>query len=60
MLGSKGAIFDEIQHVPALLSYLQAETDKQQIKGQFVITGSYNLILNGVSNTITGRSCCTA
>ncbi|MDR3492778.1 MAG: ATP-binding protein [Gammaproteobacteria bacterium] len=55
-LGKKGAIFDEIQHFPALLSYLQVEADKQQIKGQFILTGSYNLaLMESVTQSLAGR-----
>jgi uncharacterized protein len=44
-LGRDGAIFDETQHFPDLLSYLQVESDLQKIKGQFILTSSYNLAL---------------
>lgn len=55
-LGERGAIFDEIDHFPELLSYLQVETDKRQIKGQFVITGSYNLaLMESVTQSLAGR-----
>ena len=55
-LGTEGAIFDEIQHFPDLLSYLQVETDHKQIKGQFIITGSYNLaLMESVSQSLAGR-----
>lgn len=55
-LGEQGAIFDEVQRFPELLSYLQVETDKQQIKGQFVITGSYNLaLMESITQSLAGR-----
>jgi predicted AAA+ superfamily ATPase len=55
-LGDQGAIFDEVQHFPDLLSYLQVETDQRQIKGQFVITGSYNLLLmESITQSLAGR-----
>ncbi|CAN5380976.1 ATP-binding protein [soil metagenome] len=55
-LGDNGAIFDEVQHFPNLLSYLQVETDQRQIKGQFVITGSYNLaLMASVTQSLAGR-----
>lgn len=55
-LGTKGAIFDEVQHVPELLSYLQVEVDKQKIPGQFVISGSYNLtLMESVPQSLAGR-----
>lgn len=51
-----GAIFDEVQHYPEILSYLQVEVDRQQMKGQFVITGSYNLaLMESMSQSLAGR-----
>ena len=35
-----GAVLDEIQRAPELLSYLQAVVDQRGIMGDFVITGS--------------------
>lgn len=37
---SGGAILDEIQNVPALLSYLQVLADECRSNGLFVLTGS--------------------
>lgn len=37
---SGGAILDEIQNVPALLSYLQVLADERRSNGLFVLTGS--------------------
>ncbi len=39
-------IIDEIQRVPKLLSYIQTIVDKEQEKGQFILTGSHQLELN--------------
>lgn len=51
-----GAIFDEVQHFPDLLSYLQVEVDENPIKGHFVITGSYNFsLMQNVSQSLAGR-----
>lgn len=51
-----GAIFDEIQRVPNLLSYLQTIIDEQKINGQFILTGSHNYLLQQhVSQTLAGR-----
>jgi len=52
-----GAIFDEVQRVPALLSYLQQIIDDNPNKtGLFILTGSYNLLLlENVSQTLAGR-----
>ncbi len=55
-VGDRGAIFDEVQHFPDLLSYLQVLTDEKQIKGQFIITGSYNLaLMESVTQSLAGR-----
>jgi predicted AAA+ superfamily ATPase len=53
----KGAIFDEIQRVPALLSYLQEIIDGHKQKaGLFIITGSQNLLLlETINQTLAGR-----
>ena len=42
----EGAILDEIQHVPDVLSYIQAETDKTQQVGFFVLTGSQSFLFS--------------
>ena len=50
----QGAILDEIQKVPTLLSYLQEIIDSG--RGKFVLTGSQNLLLmEGVSQSLAGR-----
>ena len=41
-----GAILDEIQNVPELLSYLQAEVDENPRPGRFILTGSQQLVAN--------------
>jgi len=51
-----GIIFDEIQHVPALLSYIQIYVDENKRPGYFVLTGSQNFLLNqAISQTLAGR-----
>lgn len=52
-----GAIFDEIQRVPQLLSYIQGVIDEQPNKvGLFIIIGSQNLLLlENISQTLAGR-----
>lgn len=51
-----GAILDEVQRVPDLFSYLQSIVDKQQVMGQWVLTGSQQLgLMSGVSQTLAGR-----
>lgn len=51
-----GAIFDEIQRVPQLFSYLQQLFDETSKKGRFVLTGSQNFLLNAqISQSLSGR-----
>jgi uncharacterized protein len=52
-----GVIVDEIQRVPALLSYLQGIVDEDPTPGRFVLTGSQNLALvDGLSQSLAGRT----
>jgi hypothetical protein len=54
---ARGAVIDEVQRAPALLSYLQEEVDARPRAGRFVLTGSANLgLLAGVSQTLAGRT----
>ena len=53
----EGAIIDEIQHVPALLSYLQVLADERGRNGLFVLTGSEQFRLsNAISQSLAGRT----
>lgn len=51
-------IFDEIQYAPELLHYIKEHIDKRRsIPGQFILTGSQNLLLIGkVTETLAGRA----
>jgi predicted AAA+ superfamily ATPase len=52
-----GAILDEIQRVPELLSYIQGRVDKKKYKGEFILTGSHQPALHqAVSQSLAGRS----
>jgi predicted AAA+ superfamily ATPase len=52
-----GAIFDEIQRVPTLLSYIQPLVDKKNINGLFILTGSHQLELHqAISQSLAGRT----
>lgn len=52
----KGAIIDEVQRVPELLSYLQVIVDESKENGQFILTGSQNfLLMEGISQSLAGR-----
>lgn len=52
-----GAILDEIQRVPELLSYLQVLADEKGKNGLFVLTGSEHLMLSdAISQSLAGRT----
>ena len=52
-----GAILDEIQHVPELLSYLQQHVDDNRDKVKYILTGSNQFsLLNNVSQSLAGRT----
>lgn len=52
-----GAILDEIQRVPELLSYIQTIVDSTQKNGQFILTGSHQLALHqAISQSLAGRT----
>ncbi|MDN5937725.1 MAG: AAA family ATPase, partial [Salinisphaera sp.] len=54
---ASGALFDEVQRAPALLSYLQTMVDADDAPGRFVLTGSSQLdVLAGVTQTLAGRA----
>lgn len=51
-----GAILDEVQRCPELLSWLQGLVDERGIMGDFVITGSAQFdLLAGITQTLAGR-----
>lgn len=53
----EGAIFDEVQRAPELLSYLQGEVDRRPDSGRFILTGSQNFSLQAqVSQSLAGRT----
>ncbi|MDX2052888.1 MAG: ATP-binding protein [Polyangiaceae bacterium] len=54
---AKGAVVDEVQHVPELLSYLQAEVDVDPTRGRFILTGSQHFGLSEqVAQSLAGRT----
>lgn len=51
-----GAVFDEIQRTPNLLSYLQEIVDSKKKNGRYILTGSQNiLLLKSVQQSLAGR-----
>ena len=52
-----GAIFDEVQRSPELLSYIQGIVDDQRNPGRYILTGSQNFALSRqVSQSLAGRA----
>ena len=52
-----GALLDEVQRAPELLSYLQGVVDADPAPGRFVLTGSQQLdVMAGVTQTLAGRA----
>lgn len=53
----EGAILDEIQRVPTLLSYIQVIVDESDLKGKFILTGSHQLELHqAITQSLAGRT----
>lgn len=53
----RGAILDEIQRAPDLLSYLQVEVDARPDPGRFVVTGSQHFgLASAVAQSLAGRT----
>jgi uncharacterized protein len=50
-------ILDEVQRVPDLLSYIQTRVDQQNIKAQYILTGSHQLQLSAaITQSLAGRT----
>ncbi len=50
-------ILDEVQYAPELISYIQLAVDDDPAAGQFILTGSQNLLLmEQVSQSLAGRA----
>ncbi len=53
----EGAVLDEVQRAPELLSYIQVDVDAHRQRGRWILTGSQNLLLlSNVSQSLAGRS----
>ena len=53
----QGAVLDEIQRAPDLLSYLQVIVDEKKTNGLFVLTGSRQFdLMDRVSQSLAGRT----
>ncbi len=54
---SDGAVLDEVQHAPDLLSYIQTIVDERQEKGLFILTGSQQFeVTNAINQSLAGRT----
>jgi len=52
-----GGILDEVQRLPALLSYIQGMVDKSGRRGRFILTGSHQPKLHeAISQSLAGRT----
>jgi len=52
----EGAIFDEVQRAPDLLSYLQVDVDERPDPGRFILTGSQQFPLSeAITQSLAGR-----
>ena len=52
-----GAVLDEVQRAPHLLSYLQTMVDADGRMGLFILTGSQQFgLLSGISQSLAGRT----
>lgn len=52
-----GAILDEIQRVPKLLSYIQVITDEKNQTGMFILTGSQQFeLMDSIDQSLSGRT----
>jgi uncharacterized protein len=53
----QGAVLDEIQRVPDLLSWIQVLVDEDATPGRFILTGSHSFELMGaVAQSLAGRT----
>lgn len=53
-----GVIIDEAQNAPQLFSYIQTHVDQSQKMGEFILTGSQQLLLaEKISQSLAGRAC---
>lgn len=53
----QGAVIDEVQYVPDLISYIQTLVDEKQQSGMFILTGSRQFeMMETVSQSLAGRT----
>lgn len=55
-LYNRYVIFDEVQRVPELFSYLQTKVDEDKLMGQYILSGSQNFhLLQNITQSLAGR-----
>lgn len=55
--GNEGVVLDEIQNAPELLHYIQDSVDNSGRLGQYILTGSQNLVISAkVAQSLAGRT----
>lgn len=53
---NKFVIFDEVQRVPELFSYLQTKVDEDNVMGQYILSGSQNFhLMQSITQSLAGR-----
>lgn len=53
---NKYVIFDEVQRVPHLFSYLQTKVDEDKVMGQYILSGSQNFhLMENITQSLAGR-----
>lgn len=53
----KGAVIDEVQRVPGILSYIQGIVDSSDIPGLFILTGSHQFdLISSITQSLAGRT----
>ena len=54
---SDQTIINEVQRVPALFSYIQTHTDKENREGMYLLAGSHNfLLMESINQSLAGRT----
>ncbi len=53
---SEKVIFDEVQRVPSLFSYIQTRADEAPVMGRYILSGSQNFhLMSNITQSLAGR-----
>lgn len=53
----QGAVLDEVQRCPGILSYLQTKIDNERRMGLYILTGSQQFgLMSGITQSLAGRT----